>query len=68
MTKRTTTQWTTTTKRTTRGTAPDNIDAELDHILADCRWNAVIRDVEQMPLGLARKLRDRLDTIFGGAA
>lgn len=65
MTKRTTTQWTTTTKRVVRG--PGASEAELDAVLADCRWNALIRDVEKMPLGLARQLRDRLDAVFRGA-
>ena len=66
--KRTTTQWTTTTTRTTQGRQPklSAVDmAELDAILDGTPpWEKVIAQVDKMPLNLARRLRQRLEELF----
>lgn len=64
MNKRTTTQWTTTTKRTVRGPKNDPMMDELDTLLAGCKWDSMLRDVEHMPLNKARELRAKLNNLF----
>lgn len=60
-----TTQWTTTTKRTVRRPKDSDVDmSELDEILMAGKWDAMIRDVEHMPLNKARELRAKLNNLF----
>lgn len=59
-----TTQWTTTTKRTVRRPKDDPLMGELDDLLASCKWDAMLRDVEHMPLNKARELRSKLNNLF----
>lgn len=63
--KMTTTQWTTTTTRKTQGKGLSNADLnELDTVLDNNRWERVIKDVERMPLHMARRLRQRIEELF----
>lgn len=68
--KRTTTQWTTTTTRSTtapKGMACTDADmAELTEYIERAGWVKMIGRVDKMPLDLAMQLRDKLNKAFGG--
>lgn len=67
--KRTTTQWTTTTTRSTNAKQPfkatDADIAEITEYLERDTWARFIGRVDKMPLDLAMQLRAKLNQAFG---